>query len=141
MKQVLHDTRSRIPRNTATGPRLALRLSLEERAVIDEMAAKEQRSSSNMARMIFLRGLELTRKNKTNLPDQEASGMSGITININVNAPYVSLQKYAEITGIPLNTCKKMLADGRIIIRPKRAKMEKPEVNLVAMLKDALANS
>ncbi|EOB6760765.1 DNA-binding protein [Escherichia coli] len=59
--------------------------------------------------------------------------MSGITININVNAPYVSLQKYAEITGIPLNTCKKMLADGRIIIRPKRAKMEKPEVNLVAM--------
>ncbi|ELP3757787.1 DNA-binding protein, partial [Escherichia coli] len=55
--------------------------------------------------------------------------MSGITININVNAPYVSLQKYAEITGIPLNTCKKMLADGRIIIRPKRAKMEKPEVN------------
>ncbi|EPP4621850.1 DNA-binding protein [Escherichia albertii] len=67
--------------------------------------------------------------------------MSGITININVNAPYVSLQKYAEITGIPLNTCKKMLADGRIIIRPKRARMEKPEVNLVAMLKDAIANS
>lgn len=62
MKQVLHDTRSRIPRNTATDPRLALRLSLEERAVIDEMAAKEQRSSSNMARMIFLRGLELTQK-------------------------------------------------------------------------------
>ena len=62
MKQVLHDTRSRIPRNTATGPRLALRLSLVERAVIDEMAAKEQRSSSNMARMIFLRGLELTQK-------------------------------------------------------------------------------
>ena len=30
--------------------------------------------------------------------------MSGITININVNAPYVSLQKYAEITGIPLKT-------------------------------------
>ncbi|EGR63163.1 hypothetical protein ECO9545_09561 [Escherichia coli O111:H11 str. CVM9545] len=26
------------------------------------MAAKEQRSSSNMARMIFLRGLELTQK-------------------------------------------------------------------------------
>lgn len=41
---------------------MALRLSLEERAVIDEMAAKEQRSSSNMARMIFLRGLELTQK-------------------------------------------------------------------------------
>ncbi len=62
MNQVSHDTKSRIPRNTATGPRLALRLSLEERAIIDEMAAKEQRSSSNMARMIFLRDLELTQK-------------------------------------------------------------------------------
>ena len=67
--------------------------------------------------------------------------MQGITININVNAPYVSLKKYAEITGIPLNTCKKMLADGRIIIRPKRKKKKKPEVNLIAMLKDAIANS
>ena len=71
MKQVVHDTRSRIPRNTATGPRLALRLSAEERAVIDEMATKEQRSSSNMARMIFLRGLEIIQK------EQNQSSFSG----------------------------------------------------------------
>ncbi|HAW4135410.1 TPA: DNA-binding protein [Escherichia coli] len=67
--------------------------------------------------------------------------MSGITININVATPYVTLNKYAELTGIPVNTCKKMLADGRIIIRPKQGKMQKPEVNLIAMLKDAIANS
>ncbi|MEW3376206.1 DNA-binding protein, partial [Escherichia coli] len=30
---------------------------------------------------------------------------------------------------------------GRIIIRPKQGKMQKPEVNLIAMLKDAIANS
>lgn len=67
--------------------------------------------------------------------------MVGLTININVNAPYVSLKKYAEMTGIPYDTCRNMLADGRIIIRPKTRRMEKPEVNLIAMLKDAIANS
>ena len=67
--------------------------------------------------------------------------MSGITININIATPYVTLNKYAELTGIPVNTCKKMLAYGRIIIRPKQGKMQKPEVNLIAMLKDAIANS
>ncbi len=62
MKQIIHDTRSRIPRNTATGPRLPLRLSPEERATVDKMAAREQRSSSNMARLIFLRGLEIVQQ-------------------------------------------------------------------------------
>lgn len=62
MKQIIHDTRSRIPRNAATGPRLPLRLSPEERAMVDKMAAREQRSSSNMARLIFLRGLEIVQQ-------------------------------------------------------------------------------
>lgn len=48
--------------------------------------------------------------------------MSGITININVNAPYVSLQKYAEITGIPLNTCKKMLLTVELLSAPNAPK-------------------
>ncbi|MEQ4451717.1 DNA-binding protein [Kosakonia sp. YIM B13605] len=67
--------------------------------------------------------------------------MSGITININVSTPYVSLKRYSEMTGIPFETCRGMMEDGRIIIRPKTRRMEKPEVNLVAMLKDAIANS
>lgn len=45
------------------------------------------------------------------------------------------------MTGIPFDTCRGMVRDGRIIIRPKIKAGDKVEVNLVAMLKDAIANS
>lgn len=67
--------------------------------------------------------------------------MSGVTINMNVAAPYVSLREYARITGIPYDTCRGMVRDGRIIIRPKELAGGKVEVNMIAMLKDAIANS
>ncbi|ECD8844706.1 TPA: DNA-binding protein [Salmonella enterica subsp. enterica serovar Enteritidis] len=67
--------------------------------------------------------------------------MSNITININIPTAYVRLEKYAEMTGTPINTCRGMVSDGRIIIRPKKRAKEAIEVNLVAMLKDAIANS
>ncbi|MGS6206034.1 hypothetical protein ACVGXO_20760 [Enterobacter hormaechei] len=35
-----------------------MRLTTEERALLEELAAKECRSISSMARMIFLRGME-----------------------------------------------------------------------------------
>ncbi len=64
-----------------------------------------------------------------------------LNINITIPTPYVSLTTYSEMTGIPLRTCEDMVSDGRIIIRPKKARMGKVEVNLVAMLRDAIANS
>ena len=67
--------------------------------------------------------------------------MENITINITVPTGYVSLQVYSEIVGIPFGTCRGMVRDGRIIIRPKQKAGEKVEVNLVAMLKDVIANS
>lgn len=67
--------------------------------------------------------------------------MENITINLNVVAPYLSLQEYARVTGIPFDTCRGMVRDGRIIIRPKELSGGKVEVNMVAMLKDAIANS
>ncbi|HHH0188715.1 DNA-binding protein [Yersinia enterocolitica] len=67
--------------------------------------------------------------------------MENITINITVPTGYVSLEVYSEIVGIPFDTCRGMVRDGRIIIRPKEKAGEKVEVNLVAMLKDAIANS
>lgn len=67
--------------------------------------------------------------------------MSGVTINLNVAAPYLSLQEYAKVTGIPFDTCRNMVRDGRIIIRPKELSGGKVEVNMIAMLKDAIANS
>lgn len=67
--------------------------------------------------------------------------MGNITINIAVPTGYVSLKEYSKLVGIPFHTCRGMVSDGRIIIRPKRKAGEKVEVNLVAMLKDAIANS
>ncbi|EIX9524187.1 MULTISPECIES: DNA-binding protein [Klebsiella] len=67
--------------------------------------------------------------------------MSGVTINLNVAAPYVSLKEYSRITGIPFETCRGMVRDGRIIVRPKELSGGKVEVNMIAMLKDAIANS
>ncbi|HFQ9321203.1 TPA: DNA-binding protein [Escherichia coli] len=67
--------------------------------------------------------------------------MENITINLNVLAPYLSLKEYGRVTGIPFETCRDMVKDGRIIIRPKELAGGKVEVNMVAMLKDAIANS
>lgn len=67
--------------------------------------------------------------------------MGNVTINITVPTGYVSLKEYAAMTGTPLGTCRGMVRDGRIIIRPKVKAGDKVEVNLVAMLKDAIANS
>ena len=67
--------------------------------------------------------------------------MNNITINISVPTPYVSLKMYSEMVQIPLRTCERMVGEGRIIIRPKKRAKEKTEVNLIAMLKDAIENS
>lgn len=67
--------------------------------------------------------------------------MTGVTINMNVAAPYVSLKEYSRLAGIPFDTCRLMVRDGRIIIRPKELSGGKVEVNMIAMLKDAIANS
>ncbi|CAI2121897.1 Uncharacterised protein [Serratia fonticola] len=67
--------------------------------------------------------------------------MGNLTINITVPTGYVSLKAYADMVKIPLSTCRAMVRDGRIIIRPKKNEKDKVEVNLVAMLKDAIENS
>ncbi|AKP32137.1 hypothetical protein [Yersinia aleksiciae] len=67
--------------------------------------------------------------------------MGNITINITIPTGYVSLKEYSTLTNIPFATCRGMVRDGRIIIRPKAKAGDKVEVNLVAMLKDAIANS
>ena len=67
--------------------------------------------------------------------------MRKITINFSVGSPYVSLDEYARLSGIPLNTCRAMINRGQIIIRPKIAAKEKIQINMIAMLKDAIDNS
>ncbi|MFG0439290.1 DNA-binding protein [Klebsiella sp. CLS1-1] len=67
--------------------------------------------------------------------------MSKITYEFSVVSPYVSLKEYSRISGISLSTCRAMVKRGEIIIRPKIREKDTVQVNLIAMLKDALRNS
>ena len=58
MTQLQHIQRSRTPKNTVAGGILPLRLSVEERRTLEALAEAECRSASNMARLIFLKGLQ-----------------------------------------------------------------------------------
>lgn len=51
--------RSRLPKGLSSGNPIPMRLTTEERALLEALAAKECRSISSMARMIFLRGMEV----------------------------------------------------------------------------------
>ncbi|MBN1085320.1 hypothetical protein JNO12_10775 [Erwinia aphidicola] len=59
MKQDDPIQRSRLPKGLASGGPVPMRLTTAERALLEELAAKECRSISSMARMIFLRGIEV----------------------------------------------------------------------------------
>ncbi|MET5232295.1 hypothetical protein WHX03_17085 [Serratia marcescens] len=58
MKQELHEPRSRLPRGIAAKNPIPMRLSDAERAELEVIAAKESRSISSMARLVYLRGIE-----------------------------------------------------------------------------------
>uniref|UniRef100_A0A3B0LW25 Helix-turn-helix domain-containing protein n=1 Tax=Arsenophonus endosymbiont of Trialeurodes vaporariorum TaxID=235567 RepID=A0A3B0LW25_9GAMM len=67
--------------------------------------------------------------------------MKDITINFSVGSPYVSVEEYSRLSGIPINTVRRMVNNGDIIIRPKKRAKEKIQINMIAMLKDAIRNS
>ncbi|CFQ95994.1 MULTISPECIES: hypothetical protein [Yersinia] len=57
MKQVEHDQRSRLPKGIASKNPTPMRLSDGERSELEALAAKESRSISSMARLVYLRGI------------------------------------------------------------------------------------
>lgn len=59
------------------------------------------------------------------------------TIQLQLSTPYVTYEEYARISGLPYNTVKRMVADGRIPLRPKANRKEKPMINLVALHQEA----
>ena len=60
---------------------------------------------------------------------------------IQIAAPYISVDEYARVTGIPAETVKKMIRDGRVPIRPKDKPKEKPLINVLALMQEAHNNS
>ncbi|EBP0011254.1 hypothetical protein HX37_10435 [Salmonella enterica] len=64
MEQV-RDTRTRNPKAATPRKTVLLRLDEEEFATLDGMAKKESRSRSNMARLLYLRGMTAVNKRKS----------------------------------------------------------------------------
>ncbi|MEI8663251.1 hypothetical protein [Xenorhabdus bovienii] len=56
MAQNRHDRRSRLPRGVVSKRQVALRLSLEEDAELEEIAREENRSKASLARIYYLAG-------------------------------------------------------------------------------------
>ncbi|MTW57877.1 hypothetical protein GND96_20955 [Citrobacter sp. JL976] len=61
MKQDDQKERSRLPKGMASGGPVAMRLTADERAALSELATKECRSISSMARMVFLQGMKTSK--------------------------------------------------------------------------------
>ncbi|MEQ1965822.1 hypothetical protein ABLA30_01920 [Xenorhabdus nematophila] len=62
-------------------------------------------------------------------------------MQMKVESPYISLERYSKITGTPFSTCRAMVADGRISTMPRKNAKNRIEVNMMAMLKNTINNS
>lgn len=58
-----------------------------------------------------------------------------------IAAPYVSYEEYARLSGIPVATVRNLVRDGRLPIRAKVKPQEKPFINMLALIKEADAQS
>ncbi|HHE9957408.1 DNA-binding protein [Haemophilus influenzae] len=65
------------------------------------------------------------------------NGQNAICINVQIYAPYVTLKKYAELTGLSLDKVRKMRAAGELPIADKKAERGSVLVNLIAIAKQA----
>lgn len=63
-------------------------------------------------------------------------------ISISLAVPSISIEKYSELTGLPIDTINDMLADGRLKRHRLRKdkKREKVMINIAAMTVDALSD-
>ncbi|EOU9602615.1 regulator [Cronobacter dublinensis] len=62
-------------------------------------------------------------------------------ISITLNTPHVTIERYSELTGLPVDTINDMLADGRLPRHRLRKdkKREKVMTNMAALTVDALS--
>ncbi|MGG5836559.1 regulator [Huaxiibacter chinensis] len=64
-----------------------------------------------------------------------------LNISITLNTPYVTIERYSEVTDLPVDTINDMLADGRLPCHRLRKdkKREKVMINMAALTVDALS--
>ncbi len=60
-----------------------------------------------------------------------------ISITLQVTTPYLTYAEYARASGLPYNTVKKMVYEGRLPTRPKKDSRDKPLINVQALVIEA----
>ena len=61
--------------------------------------------------------------------------MNGFSLQI--ASPYVSVEEFARLSGMPAGTVQTMIKDGRLPTRQKIKKQHKPLINMVALMSEA----
>ncbi|CAB1250266.1 hypothetical protein QTU67_002198 [Vibrio cholerae] len=56
-----------------------------------------------------------------------------LTYSVPPRSPYVTMEEYSRLSGLAIGTIKQYINEGRIIIKPKDKRRDKPLVNMVAM--------
>ena len=54
-----------------------------------------------------------------------------------IASPFVAYDEFSRVTGIPLNTVRAMVREGRLPIRPKARPKDKPLINMLALANEA----
>ena len=65
------------------------------------------------------------------------NSQNAICINVQIATPYVTLKKYAELTGLSLDKVRDMRKKGELPIADKKAERGSVLVNLLAIAKQA----
>ncbi|HHF7100092.1 DNA-binding protein [Haemophilus haemolyticus] len=65
------------------------------------------------------------------------NSQNAICINVQIATPYVTLKKYAELTGLSLDKVRDMRKKGELPIADKKAGKGSVLVNLLAIAKQA----
>ncbi|GGI70243.1 hypothetical protein GCM10007978_05240 [Shewanella hanedai] len=60
-----------------------------------------------------------------------------VNITLQVTTPYLTYAEYARASGLPYNTVKKMVYEGRLPTRPKNDPRSKPLINVQALVIEA----
>ncbi|MFZ7175181.1 hypothetical protein ACLSYX_10235 [[Pasteurella] aerogenes] len=66
---------------------------------------------------------------------------NAISINIQIDAPYVTKEEYSRRTGLPIGTINDYLKQGKLPIKRRSSSNEKVFINMIALMKEAVLNN
>lgn len=69
------------------------------------------------------------------------TSQNAICVNVQVSAPYVTMKKYSELTGLSLSKVKALRAEGKLPVLEKDSTRGSVLINMISLVKEAAARS